>query len=121
LARPPHFGDAYLPELYSDPRLGGKVVLTILDALRPQYAGGPFPGPEYIVNHGAILASRDAVAIDVLGVEILDNFRRSAGMPSLAKQTTWLASAEMIGLGVGARERIDVIDVRTISSPAAQP
>jgi uncharacterized protein (DUF362 family) len=121
LARPPHFGDAYLPELYSDPRLGGKVVLTIMDALRPQFAGGPFPGAEYIVNHGAILASRDAVAIDAVGLEILDNFRREAGMPMLAKQTGWLSSAEMIGLGVGTRDRIDVIDVRAISTPAAQP
>lgn len=121
LARPPHYGDAYLPELYSDPRLGGKVVLTIFDALRPQFAGGPFPGPEYIVNHGAIFASRDPVALDAVGVELLDGFRRGAGMPLLAKQTTWLASAEMIGVGVAARERIDVIKVHAPLVPPSEP
>jgi uncharacterized protein (DUF362 family) len=121
LARAPHHGDPYLPELYSDPRLGGKVVFTILDALRPQYAGGPFPNPGYIVNHGAILASRDPVALDATALDLLDNFRRDAGMPSLAKQTQWLDSAEIIGLGIAARERIRVLRAGPSSPPAQLP
>ena len=111
LARPPHYGDPFLAELYADPRIGGKVVLTILDALRPQYAGGPFPEPQYVVNHGAIYASRDPVAIDVLGVELLDGFRKQAGMLSLSKMTEWLASAEVLGLGLSSREKIRVVSV----------
>jgi uncharacterized protein (DUF362 family) len=111
LARPPHYGDPFLAELYADPRIGGKVVLTILDALRPQYAGGPFPEPQYVVNHGAIYASRDPVAIDVLGVELLDGFRQQAGMLPLSKMTEWLASAEVLGLGLSSREKIRVFPV----------
>lgn len=109
LARSPHFGDPFLPEIYSDPRIGGKVVLTILDALRPQYAGGPFPGAEYVVNHGALFASRDPVAIDLAGLAVLDDFRREAGMPLLSKKVTWPESAEVIGLGVGTRENIRLV------------
>jgi uncharacterized protein (DUF362 family) len=111
LARPPHFGDPFLPEIYADPRVGGKVVLTILDALRPQFAGGPFPEPQYLANHGAIYASRDPVAIDVLGLELLDRFRGENGLPALGKSVTWPASAEALGLGVAARERIRVFRV----------
>ncbi len=109
LARPPHFGDPYLPEIYTDPRIGGKVVLTILDALRPQFAGGPFPEPQYSVNHGAIYASRDPAAIDVLGLEILDRYRTANGLPALAKSVQWPASAEVVGLGVASREKIRVL------------
>jgi uncharacterized protein (DUF362 family) len=111
LARPPHSGDPYLPEIYADPRLGGKVVLTILDALRPQFAGGPFPEPQYSVNHGAIYASRDPVALDVLGMELLDRYRADNGLPALSRTVLWPASAEVIGLGVAARERIRVFRV----------
>jgi len=109
LARAPHHGDPFLPELYADPRLGGKVVLTILDALRPQYAGGPFPGAQFKTNYGAVFASRDAVAIDATALRLLDDFRREAGMPLLEKKVRWPATAEMLGLGTAAEERIELI------------
>jgi uncharacterized protein (DUF362 family) len=109
LARPPHYGDPYLAELYSDPRLGGKVVLTILDALRPQYAGGPFPGAEFSVNYGAIFASRDPVAVDATGMRLLDDFRGDAKLPALAKITGWLASAEAVGLGRASEANIELV------------
>lgn len=106
LARAPHFGDPYLAEIYSDPRIGGKVVFTILDALRPQYAGGPFPSAEFAVNYGAIFASRDPVALDATGMRLLDEFRREGGLPPLSKCTGWLDSASFLGVGNAAEDRI---------------
>jgi uncharacterized protein (DUF362 family) len=123
LARPPHYGDPYLPEIYTDPRLGGKVVLTILDALRPQYAGGPFPGAEFSVNYGAIFASRDPVAIDATGMRLLDDFRKDARLPALSKITRWLDSAEVLGLGRADDAQIELVrtglegEVRMETSP----
>lgn len=111
LARAPQFGDPFLPEVYADPRIGGKVVLTILDALRPQYAGGPFPGAGYNVNYGAIFVSRDPVALDALGRRLLDGFRRDAGFPPLAKYTSWLNTAEMMGLGFSSEDKIKNIRI----------
>ena len=111
LARPPHFGDPFLPEIYADERIGGKVVLTILDALRPQYGGGPFPGPQYTAQYGGIYASRDPVALDALGLELLDRFRGKGGLPPLAKDIHWITSAEVLGLGTAARERIRLLRV----------
>ncbi len=109
LARPPHFGDPFLPELYSDPRIGGKVVLTILDALRPQYAGGPFPGAQYQVNYGAIFASRDPVALDATALRLLDDFRKEARMPLMAGRVGWPESAEVLGLGFASERHIELL------------
>ncbi|MEY3480960.1 MAG: hypothetical protein RIQ71_1735 [Verrucomicrobiota bacterium] len=109
LAREPHYGDPYLPELYADPRIGGKVVLTILDALRPQYAGGPFSGAEFSVNYGAIFASRDPVAIDSTGIRLLDDFRKEAKFDPIAKKTKWPESAEALGLGKSADAEIALV------------
>ena len=109
LARTPHHGDPYLPELYADPRLGGKVVLTILDALRPQYAGGPFPGAEFSVNYGAIFASRDPVALDATGMRLLDDFRKEAKLDPLSEKTKWLESAEVLGVGRAADAKIELV------------
>lgn len=109
LARPPHFGDPFLPELYSDPRIGGKVVLTILDALRPQYAGGPFPGAQYQVNYGAIFASRDPVALDATALRLLDDFRKEARMPLMAGRVGWPESAEVLGLGFASEKHIELL------------
>lgn len=108
LARAPHYGDPYLPEIYADPRLGGKVVLIILDALRPQYAGGPYPGAQFTVNYGAIFASRDPVALDATGLRLLDGFRENAGMPLLAKRAAWLDTAAYLGLGAVREEDIEL-------------
>lgn len=109
LARAPHYGDPYLPELYADPRIGGKVVLTILDALRPQYEGGPFSAAQFSENYGAVFGSRDPVAIDAVGLRLLDDFRKEVKLESLAKRTPWLESAEFLGLGVSAENRIDLL------------
>jgi uncharacterized protein (DUF362 family) len=109
LARPPHHGDPFLPELYADPRIGGKVVLTILDALRPQYAGGPFPGAQDKTNYGAIFASLDPVALDATGLRLLDDFRSEAGMPLWEKKVRWPATAEILGIGTAAEDRIELI------------
>jgi uncharacterized protein (DUF362 family) len=109
LARSPHHGDPFLPEIYADPRIGGKVVLTILDALRPQYAGGPFPGAQDKTNYGAIFASPDAVAIDATALRLLDEFRHEAGMPLWEKKVRWPSTAEMLGIGTAAEERIELI------------
>lgn len=109
LARAPHFGDPFLPEMYADTRIGGKVVLTILDALRPQYGGGPFPGAQFTVNYGALFASRDPVAIDATGLRLIDDFRKDADLPPLSKIIRWLESAELLGLGFASEDKIKTV------------
>ena len=50
-----------------------------------------------------------ALAIDATGLRLLDDFRKEAKLDPLAKKTTWLDSAEFLGLGAAAENRIDLV------------
>lgn len=115
--RAPDFGDPYLAEIYADAMIRDKVVLTILDALVLQYAGGPFPNPGFLTDHNTIFASRDPVAIDATAVRLLNENRALSKLPSLEKTTLWLESASAIGLGKHREEDIALIRVATGAEP----
>lgn len=97
--RPPLYGDPYLAEIYADPMIHDKVVLTILDGLFLQYAGGPFANPGFTVENFTLYASRDPIALDATAMQLIDEFREPSKLPSLKPMCRWLESAESIGLG----------------------
>jgi len=115
--RSPDFGDPYLAEIYADAMISGKVVLTILDALVLQYAGGPFPNPGFLTNHHTIFMSRDPVAIDATALRLLNENRTPSRLPTLDKMTLWLESASTIGLGKNKESDIDLIRVGAHAQP----
>ena len=117
--RSPDFGDPYLAEIYADAMIHGKVVLTILDALVLQYAGGPFPNPGFLVDHHSIFMSKDPVAIDATGARLLNENRTPSRLPSLDKMTLWLQSASAINLGKHREEEIELIRVGARPEPPA--
>ncbi|MEK0448846.1 MAG: hypothetical protein RL088_1114, partial [Verrucomicrobiota bacterium] len=86
-----------LPDLYTDPRIGGKCVLHILDALAVTYAGGPAANPHFANVHSTLYASRDPVALDALGARLLDGWRSNANLPVLGAKVAWLQGAANIG------------------------
>lgn len=109
--REPDHGDPYLAEIYADAMIHDKVVLTILDGLRLQYAGGPFPNPGFTIDHHTIFMSRDPVAIDATAVRLINENRAISKLPSLEKSTRWLESASHIGLGKHREEDISLVAV----------
>jgi uncharacterized protein (DUF362 family) len=115
--RSPDFGDPYLAEIYADAMIHGKVVLTILDALVLQYAGGPFPNPGFLVDHHSIFMSKDPVAIDATAGRLLNENRTPSRLPSLDKMTLWLQSASAINLGKHREEEIELIRVGARPEP----
>ena len=115
--RSPDFGDPYLAEIYADAMIHGKVVLTILDALVLQYAGGPFPNPGFLVDHYSIFMSKDPVAIDATAARLLNENRTPSRLPSLDKMTLWLQSASAIDLGKHREEDIDLIRIGARPEP----
>jgi uncharacterized protein (DUF362 family) len=117
--RSPDFGDPYLAEIYADAMIHDKVVLTILDALVLQYAGGPFPNPGFLTEHHTIFASRDPVAIDATAMRLLNENRTASRLPSLDKMTLWLQSASAINLGKNREEDIELIRVGANPGPPA--
>lgn len=120
--RAPEHGDPYLAEIYSDGMIRDKVVLTILDALVAQYAGGPFPNPGFLLEYHTIFASKDPVAIDATALRILDENRIPSKLPSLEGMTRWLESAHALGLGNFREEEIRLVrvGVRTEQVPRPQ-
>lgn len=107
----PEYGDPYIAEIYSDQMIRDKVVLTILDALIIQYAGGPFANPSFTTTNSTLFASRDPVAIDALGLKLVDEQRTANKLPPARTRATYLQSAETMGLGKSSEAKIDTIRV----------
>jgi len=85
--------------------------LTIMDAIRVQYDGGPGYVAQYMSVFGALVISRDLVAADRVGLEILERLRKDHGRPSLAqvqREVRYLKTAKGIGLGEADLAGIDL-------------
>lgn len=108
LVGPPRFGGTAIPEMYSDPQLGGKIVLNLTDGLVAQIAGGPNFDPLYTRQLGTLYASRDAVALDSVTLRLLEIWRLQSHLPSLAESAAHVKTAADIGLGNFAAEKIDL-------------
>ncbi len=89
-----------IADCYADVRLGGKCVLHILDALAFTYAGGPSGNPQNSAIHNTLYASRDPVALDSLGLELLEKWRKRASFVPIGAKAAWLR-----GTNAGNAER----------------
>jgi len=101
-------GDAAssLLDLYADERVGGKVVLTIMDALLAQYAGGPRFNPNYAFPYHTIYASKSPVALDANAFRLIESWRKEAKLPSIARRAEWLKDGESLDLGHFSESKI---------------
>lgn len=97
-------GATAIADCYADPRLGGKCVLHILDALAVTYAGGPGPNPQNSAIHNTLYASRDPVALDSIGLELLEKWRKSSRLGPIGTKAAWLR-----GTNVGNSEETMMI------------
>ena len=97
-----------IPDVYADANLGPKVVLTIMDALRPQYAGGPQFNPNYAFSWHMIYASKDPVALDAHAFRLIEGWRKEAKLPPIGKRAAWLEGAAQSGLGNFAEGKIAI-------------
>ncbi len=99
-------GASGLLDLYADERIGGKVVLTIMDALIAQYASGPRFNPNYAFPYHTIYASKDALALDSNAFRLIEGWRKEAKLPPIAERAQWLEMGEQMGLGHYAENKI---------------
>ena len=99
-------GASGLLDIYADERVGGKVVLTIMDALLAQYASGPRFNPNYAFPYHTIYASKDALALDANAFRLIEGWRKEAKLPSIAGRAEWLQLGEQMGLGHYAENKI---------------
>lgn len=104
-------GDSYIAEIYADAPIRGKVVLTIMDALILQYAGGPFPDPDFAVENYALFAGRDPVAIDATALRLIEEVRKANRMPSVKPMAVYIEAGVELGLGEFLEHRIEMVRV----------
>jgi uncharacterized protein (DUF362 family) len=101
--------DPMIAEVYAHPMVHSKNVLNIADCLNLVYEGGPIVDPERVLWHQSLLFGTDAVAVDRVGLEILEAIRRDKGLPSLWKTHTpprYLTTAAKLGLGPDSLEAV---------------
>ena len=101
--------------LYAQDVIKSRVRLNIADAFKVMYHGGPLDKkPECRVPYEAVFASTDPVAIDALGWEIVEEFRKKNGLKTLTAEgraPAYIKAAAELGLGVHEREKIELREV----------
>ena len=100
------YGDSALAEVYADERIGKKVVLTFMDGMMLQYAGGPYPSPVNCAVYGALFASKDPVAIDATALRLIDEQRLLSKMPKASLDGGHVKEAAAQGLGNAEEAKI---------------
>lgn len=102
--------DPMIAEVAAHAMVRTKNVLNIADCLSLIYEGGPIVLPDRVVEYRALLFGTDAVAVDRVGLEIVEGIRLGKGLPSLWKTNTppkYLNSAANLKLGVSDLAAID--------------
>jgi uncharacterized protein (DUF362 family) len=95
------------------PVLRDKVVLNVVDGLQACYDGGPGANPKFIYDANVMLFGSDPVAVDAVAHDIVVKERMARGVQQVdaAGRSAFLQIAEGLGLGVAARDRIEIKDV----------
>jgi len=106
--------DPFVADVCASPLIRDRLRLVVCDALRPQYNGGPPNRPQWQWPYGGLLVSTDPVALDRIGVEILERKRAAAGLKPLEAEkrpVRYLASAQARGLGTADLANIEVVSI----------
>ena len=109
-------GDPYVADVNMLPPIRQKVRLHICDATTAQYEGGPSYMPQWTWPYNGLLISRDPVALDYTGWQIVEQKRAEKGMKSLRKlgrAPDYIATASDANhrLGTNDPSKIEVVEV----------
>ena len=93
-------------ELFSNSIFKEKTILHVCDALMTIYEGGPMGGPQTIV--GKLMVGRDPVALDHLGLMILEEERKKRGFSTLTAHSRYIQTAAEMGIGTNNPRQITI-------------
>jgi len=105
--------DPYIAELFDSSLIKSKHRMTILDALTIQFHRGPSYHAEWADNYGALIFSKDPVAADRVGWQIIEKLRAAKGLPTLKeehREPVYLHTADRMGLGTANLNKIQLIE-----------
>lgn len=106
----------YIADVNMLPEIRTKMRLTICDATIATYEGGPGYKPQYSWKNNSLLVSRDPVALDSVGWQIIERKRAEKGLKTLEadkRAPVYIATAADAQHRLGANDpkRIAVIEV----------
>jgi uncharacterized protein (DUF362 family) len=112
----PNGCDPYIADLNMLPGIRAKMRLTICDATTACYEGGPGYKPQYCWQDNALLVSRDPVALDYTGWQIIERKRaeeklKTLGADQRAPHYIATAADERHRLGTNDPRLIEVVEV----------
>jgi len=106
--------DPYIADVAAHPFVAKKLRLVVCDGLKGQYHGGPAPRPQWEWPAATLLVGTDPVAVDRIGLEMIEQKRKEAGMASLkesGREAKHIETASERGLGAGDIARISRVNV----------
>lgn len=103
--------DPYIANLNNTPEIKEKTALIVCDALFGIYRGGPNGAPQWINRQ--LLASFDPVALDYIGMTLIDQQRKIKKISSVSARTPFLRTAATLGIGTDNPAKIDLIKVKS--------
>jgi len=104
----------YVADLNLMPAIRDKQRLIVCDALLVTYEGGPALDPRHTERYGALLVGTDPVAIDAVGLQIIEKLRAKHGLEplaGLARAPRYIETAGGYGLGVADPAKIRTVTV----------
>jgi uncharacterized protein (DUF362 family) len=109
-------GDPYVADVYMLPPIRQKMRLTICDAITAQYEGGPSYMPQWGWSYNGLIVSRDPVALDYTGWQIIERKRAEKGHKPLKdarRQPKYIATAADPAHRIGTNDpaRIDRVEL----------
>ncbi len=108
----PYFCDPASAEVCAHPAIKDKMRLHIVDALQACFDGGPASMKTWTIwNEERLFFGTDLVAIDRIGLEIIDKKRKEKNLMSVFQKAKHIATAEKKGLGIYNRNNIELIEI----------
>lgn len=104
----------YIADIVASQPIRTRLRFCVVDALRVVFEGGPDASVETISDEGAILASIDPVAVDTVGLMLLNDVRHRHGLPPIVRSPAgvgYLRAAHRLGLGAASPHGIDLVPV----------
>lgn len=105
----------FITDIYSRTEVKEKIVLNLVDGLEACFQNGPVPRtPEELFTPKTLWLSTDPVALDTLGLEVIEAKREENGYPALKEirpTIDHIAMAARAGLGTNKKEEIEVVKV----------
>jgi uncharacterized protein (DUF362 family) len=107
-----HHASPQIAMLYAQDIVKTRVRLNVVDGFKIMADGGPlWRQPQYVFPHEAVYVSTDPVAIDALGMDLVDKARVEHHLPTVAavgRPAAYIQTAADLGLGICDLNQIEL-------------